>query len=108
MPWRLFGFIFFFGVVLVFSIFNWKNSCDISFGFITLQDVPVYITVFFSFFIGLICAIPYAISARIKAARAKSRTAVDRGSKKKGKGKTGNDGTGAETPYPDDGSYGID
>jgi uncharacterized integral membrane protein len=109
MPWRLFGFIFFFGVVLVFSIFNWKNTCDISLGFATLKEVPVYLTVFASFLIGLVCSVPYAISARIKARKAK-RDGGDPGgkdtSKKKGGGKTG-DGEAGKI-YPNDGSYGVD
>ncbi|MDR2515986.1 MAG: hypothetical protein LBC88_01240 [Spirochaetaceae bacterium] len=71
MPWRLLGFIFFFGIVLVFSVFNRHNGCDISFGFVTLRNVPVYLTVFASFLFGLVCSLPYAVSAYLRARRGK-------------------------------------
>ncbi|MDR1908363.1 MAG: hypothetical protein LBQ35_00400 [Spirochaetaceae bacterium] len=107
MPWRLLGFIFFVGIVLVFSVFNWKNQCSVSFGFVTLEEVPVYLTVFASFLLGLVCSLPYTISARIKAARARSLTGSAQGAaKKKRPAKTGEGEEGRIDPS--DGSYGID
>ena len=60
-PWRLIIFIAVFAVFLVFISFNLENKCDISFGFAKLTEVPVFITIFFSFVIGLLCAIPLVI-----------------------------------------------
>jgi len=57
-PWRLIIFIGIFAVFLVFISFNLENRCDISFGFARLSEVPVFITIFTSFVIGLLCAVP--------------------------------------------------
>ncbi|MDR2518680.1 MAG: hypothetical protein LBD13_04620 [Spirochaetaceae bacterium] len=68
MPWRLVGFFFVFLVFLVFILSNLENKCDIS--FINpqwiLKDVPVFITVFGSFLLGMLCSIPLIIAARFK------------------------------------------
>jgi len=63
MPWRLIIFIAVFAVILAFISFNLENEnrCDISFGFAKLKEVPVFITIFTSFVLGLICAIPLVI-----------------------------------------------
>ncbi|MDR0689344.1 MAG: hypothetical protein LBG08_03625 [Spirochaetaceae bacterium] len=66
MPWKLLGFIVFLGILLVFIGLNLGNSCDISFGFTTVQAVPIYLTVFSAFVLGLLCAIPLSISIRFK------------------------------------------
>ena len=58
MPWRLIIFIAVFAVFLVFISFNLENKCDISFGFAKLKEIPVFITIFTSFVLGLICALP--------------------------------------------------
>jgi len=58
MPWRLIVFILIFGIFLAFVTFNLENRCDIGFGFTVLEDIPVFLTVFISFSLGLICAFP--------------------------------------------------
>jgi len=58
MPWRLIIFIVIFAVFLIFITFNLENKCDISFGFINFTEVPVFITIFISFILGLICSVP--------------------------------------------------
>ena len=60
-PWRLIIFIAIFAVFLVFISFNLENKCDINFGFAALKDVPVFITIFSSFVLGLFCAIPLVV-----------------------------------------------
>ncbi|MDR2494172.1 MAG: hypothetical protein LBD24_03005 [Spirochaetaceae bacterium] len=68
MPWRLISFFLVFSVFLVFILSNLGNRCDIS--FINpqwiLKDVPVFITVFVSFLLGMICSTPLIIAARFK------------------------------------------
>jgi uncharacterized integral membrane protein len=59
MPWRLIGFIIIFAVFLVFIAFNLQNSCDINLIFRVFPEVPVYLTAFSSFILGMLCAIPF-------------------------------------------------
>ncbi|MCL2066382.1 MAG: hypothetical protein FWG99_02820 [Treponema sp.] len=66
MPWRLIGLVIVFAIFLAFITFNLGNKCDISFGFITFNEVPVFLTAFASFFFGMFCAIPVVISAERK------------------------------------------
>ena len=61
MPWRLIIFVAIFTVFMVFVMFNLENRCDISFGFAKISDVPVFITIFTSFILGLSCAIPLVL-----------------------------------------------
>jgi uncharacterized integral membrane protein len=58
MPWRLILFIIVFAVFLGFIAFNLGNTCDISFGFTSFKDVPVFFTVFSSFMLGMLCTLP--------------------------------------------------
>lgn len=68
MPWRLIGFILVFAVFLVFILSNLGNKCDISFinPNWTLKDVPVFITVFSSFILGMLSATPIIIAVSLK------------------------------------------
>jgi len=66
MPWRLILFIAIFAVFLVFITFNLDNKCDISFGVVGFESVPVYLTVFTSFFLGLLCTLPFVMNAQKK------------------------------------------
>ncbi|GHV75661.1 hypothetical protein AGMMS49942_04820 [Spirochaetia bacterium] len=62
MPWRLIGLALVLVVFLAFTGFNLGNRCDISFVFWTVKDVPVFLPIFASFVLGLLCAIPFAVS----------------------------------------------
>jgi uncharacterized integral membrane protein len=57
---RLILFIVIFAIFLTFITINLDNRyrCDINFGFTALNDVPVFLTVFISFFAGFFCALP--------------------------------------------------
>jgi hypothetical protein len=59
---RLIGFIFVFVLFLIFIILNLGNRCDISFGFKTIPQVPVFITAFSSFVLGMVVAMPFALT----------------------------------------------
>jgi len=65
---RLIGFIFVFAVFLVFIVFNLNNKCDISFLGWTVAEVPVFITAFASFFLGMVSAFPFLLLWRRKRA----------------------------------------
>jgi len=68
MPWRLIQFIAIFIVLIVLVAFNLgdANRCDISFGFATIKNVPVFMTAFSAFILGMLCVLPYIIKLRIK------------------------------------------
>jgi uncharacterized integral membrane protein len=104
MPWRLIGFIVLFVVFLVFIGFNLENRCDISFGFYKLSQVPVYLTAFSTFVLGMLWAVPYIVSLRFK--RKSGRNAA-KDKKKQGPQKA--QATEAEELLPGSGGpYGID
>jgi uncharacterized integral membrane protein len=66
MPWRLILVIVIFAIFLAFITFNLDNRCDISFGFTTITNIPVFLTVFISFTLGLFCVLPIALLLRKK------------------------------------------
>ena len=58
MPWRLIALIIILAVFLAFITFNMENRCDISFGIKVYKDIPVFLTIFTSFILGMLCALP--------------------------------------------------
>ncbi|MCL2196958.1 MAG: hypothetical protein FWB77_05025 [Treponema sp.] len=66
MPWRLILTLVIFIIFVIFAAFNLDNRCNISFGFKEFEQVPVFMTVFFSFVVGLICALPMVLHIRKK------------------------------------------
>ncbi|WP_461245805.1 hypothetical protein [Treponema sp. R6D11] len=58
MPWRLILFIVIFAIFLAFITVNLDNRCNINIGFAQFEGVPIFLTVFISFFLGLVCATP--------------------------------------------------
>jgi uncharacterized integral membrane protein len=114
MPWKLLGFVVFLGILLVFIGLNLGNSCDISFGFTTVTAVPIYLTVFSAFVLGLLCAIPLSVSLKFKKNKPKNTPAADAGGIKgpkfgKGRGHKKKDESPAEDVTQDTagGPYGI-
>jgi len=69
MPWRFLVFLVVFGVFLAFITFNLDNKCDISFGFTVIPNVPVFLTVFISYVLGLLCSMPFIFRAGLKRAK---------------------------------------
>ena len=59
---RLFGFILVFAVFLTFIVLNLQHRTDISFGFVTFQDVPVFVSTLCAFMFGILFAIPMAFA----------------------------------------------
>jgi uncharacterized integral membrane protein len=116
MPWRLIGFILLLAVFLVFIVFNLDNTCDVSFGFKVIPQVPVYLTALSSFVLGLLWAIPSLVFLRIKTARIRKTERVEAPPPKKRWGKKKNEALPElespvpriDEPYRKDGPYGID
>jgi len=59
MPWHLIGTIAVLAVLLTFIGFNIGNTCNLSLVFHTFENVPVYLTVFISFILGLLFSLPF-------------------------------------------------
>lgn len=66
MPWRLIVFIVIFAISLTFIMFNLGNRCDIDFVFKKFEAVPIFLTIFASFFLGMLCILPFTIGVRRK------------------------------------------
>ena len=64
MPWRLVQFIVVFLIFFLFIMLNIANKCDISFGFAVIEDVPVFLTAFFSFIVGMVCTFPFILGLK--------------------------------------------
>ena len=60
--WRLIAFIIIFAVFLAFIVFNLENKCDVSFGLVSFEGIPVFLTAFFSFVLGMCFAVPFVLS----------------------------------------------
>jgi uncharacterized integral membrane protein len=113
MPKKLILFIIIFAIVLFFVGFNLPNKCDISFGFVGIKQVPVFLTVFVSFLLGLLCALPFIIGAGL---RKKNREGSDQKQEKSGLlkkadsiNKDSDSGKpSGESDYSDRSTYGID
>jgi uncharacterized integral membrane protein len=102
--WRLLGFILIFAVFLAFIVFNLDNRCDISFGFATVKDMPVFITAFAAFFLGMLCAVPFFASMRRRKPKIPAADVPAEGGKKRSRGNK----TPAAGNQGQDGSYGDD
>jgi uncharacterized integral membrane protein len=94
--WRLIGFIVVLGIFLVFIGLNLGNRCDICYWFgedRVIKDVPVYLTAFSSFVLGLLVALPVVFMMRRRSDKAR-KARDERGPKKPLFGKK------KETPPP--------
>jgi len=79
----LFLFILIFAMSLFFIIFNLGNTCDVSLGFMTFKDIPVFLTALFSFALGMLFVLPLIFSMKrkrkLKAARAQAENPQNEG-----------------------------
>lgn len=64
MPWKAISGILISALLILFITFNMGNVTDISFIFITIRHVPVYLIVFFSLLIGALGMFPVIIHSR--------------------------------------------
>ena len=66
MLWKLVIFVIVFALFLIFISFNLENKCNINFlGLKEFENVPVFLTVFISFFLGFLCSLPFIMKARM-------------------------------------------
>jgi uncharacterized membrane protein len=67
-PWKLIAFLVLLGLILAFVGFNAANVSDISFGFYRLEDVPIFMSLFVAFALGVLVTLPFTLSGRSKRA----------------------------------------
>ena len=63
---RLVVIILIFALFIAFIVFNLENKSDVSFGFKTFEQIPVFLTAFSSFALGMLFALPFTISLDLK------------------------------------------
>lgn len=78
MPWKLLFYLILLGIVLAFVGLNLTNTTDISVGFVTFEDVPVFLSLFVAFFLGVAVAIPAVMQSSSRKTRARSEKRSDR------------------------------
>ncbi len=70
MPWKLLFFILVLVLATLFIGFNLDNSCNVSFGVYTFENVPVFMSILLSFAAGILVMIPFLlIKPRVKSAK---------------------------------------
>ena len=58
MPWKTVFFLAILAFVVFFAGFNISNVSDISFGFVKIEGVPIFISLFVAFLIGALVMLP--------------------------------------------------
>lgn len=66
MPWRLFLTLLLCTLLIAFVGLNLDNRASISFGFYIFNDVPVFVSMFISFFCGALVMLPFTFGRRKK------------------------------------------
>ena len=51
-------------IAAAFTGFNLGNVCDINFGFMRFEKVPVFLTILFSFLAGVLVTLPFTFGKR--------------------------------------------
>ncbi|MFP4206466.1 MAG: hypothetical protein ACLFM5_03890 [Spirochaetaceae bacterium] len=64
MPWKLIGFLVLMGLILAFVGFNADHAVDVSFGFYRFEDVPIFVSLFIAFALGVLITLPLALRRR--------------------------------------------
>ena len=64
MPFKLILFILLLVIAAVFTGLNLENACDINFGFRRFEQVPVFLTILFSFLAGVLMTLPFTFGKR--------------------------------------------
>lgn len=81
MPWKLVGFIVCLVLGTCFAGFNLENSCNISFGFHTFENIPIFFSLIIAFACGVVVTLPFTIIKK-KTAKEKQALAEEKALKK--------------------------
>ncbi len=69
MPWKFLLFLVGLALVIVFAGLNISNSTDISFGFHTFENVPVFMGLGSAYLLGALTILPFTLSKALKKRR---------------------------------------
>lgn len=64
MPWKLISFIICIVLVTVFVGFNLDNRCNVSFGFVQFENVPIFLSLAAAFILGVLVVFPFTIGKK--------------------------------------------
>ena len=81
MPWKLVGFIICLVLGTCFAGYNLGNNCNISFGFHTFENVPIFFSLIVAFACGEVVTLPFTV-IRKKTTKEKKALAEERAMKK--------------------------
>ncbi len=59
MPWKLLFYLVVLSVVVLFAGVNIRNVSDVSVGFHTFEDIPIFVSLFAAFFLGVLVTLPF-------------------------------------------------
>ncbi len=59
MPWKLLFYLIVLSVVVLFAGVNIRNVSDVSVGFHTFEDIPIFVSLFAAFFLGVLVTLPF-------------------------------------------------
>jgi len=76
---RIIVFIFIFAIFICFIFLNLDNKCNVSFGFVTLTDIPIFLSALCSFTLGMLVTLPMLLG---RAMRKRKKTELPKPSKK--------------------------
>lgn len=71
MPWKLIGFVALLVFATFFIGFNLDHRCDVSIGFTTFKDVPIFLSLLISFVAGVLVMTPFAFIKSISPSKKK-------------------------------------
>lgn len=71
MPWKLIGFVVLLIFATIFIGFNLDHRCDVSIGFTTFKDVPIFLSLLISFVAGVLVMTPFALIKSISPGKKK-------------------------------------
>lgn len=111
---RLLSVIVIFAVFLAFIVLNIDNKCDISLGIKTFREIPVFVSILFSFVLGMLFSLPFgiALSRKIKKTSRTESAAPEKkkllGKKSRNKDAINNASSAPEEINKENSPYGID
>ncbi len=98
MPWRFLVFLVVLALVVAFAGLNVAHRADVSFGFYTFEDVPVFLSVAVAYLLGALTILPFTLSKSYRKRRKLSKQKSEQ--EKKALAKAAQSGHAAQSVHP--------